>query len=131
MHGAKHIRLSLACINRIGTCFEESSAVPHTITAFTVSPIGKSFTSLVFLIATTTYDNISTRTIFRDSLCFPYKHVYSLYKLVEERCLLRGGKRRPTKHSAHNRDVLRTKKKKKRFVTLLSQTAVKCRSCNT
>jgi len=84
MHGAKHTKLSLACMNRIGPCFEKRSALPSTIAVYTISPICKSFTSLVFLIAASPYDNISSRTIFSDSPSFPYKHVYSLHKLVGE-----------------------------------------------
>lgn len=119
MHGVKHIKLSLACINRIGTCFEKSSALRSIITVFTISQICKSFTSLVFLIAANPYDNISTRTIFSDSLSFPHKHVYSLHKLEGELfCCAAVNDDPPHTQSAHNTYVLNTQTKMFRSIAV-------------
>jgi hypothetical protein len=100
---------------------------PHTITEFLVSHICMSFTSPVFLIVTTSYDNVSTKTISSDSLCFLYKHVYSLYNLVEALCLFRDAEttcytQRPQCRRSHGEGG--------GFVTFLYQMDVKCRSCD-
>ena len=93
-----NIKLSLPFINRIGRFFGEGSHFGTTCSTshhYCVSHICNQqvfFTSLVFLTAATPCDNISIRTISGGSLCFPYKHVYSLYNLVEELYLLRSGK---------------------------------------